>query len=563
MTTRELLEKGYFAKELPPPFQTKLFADKFDSIQKDWKKVEGSLGKLSKADRDLFKEKFRESKWVIHSLPKVGFSRRLLGIPNPFHQATLSKTISDNWGAIEKIFLKSKISSSKPTADKTGKRAIQTIHSYDQFKKERLINSFDKLFEVRSDVSRYYPTIYTHIIPWVIHGKAKAKTHRTDYTLLGNLLDKNSREGNSGQTLGIPIGPDTSLVIAEIIGCSLDELLQKKFKTVKAFRYFDDYYIYCENQAESERVFKFLQGLLTDHQLDINEEKTKINKSPFPFDSTWAIELGSFTFRKTPKGQQTDLERFISLAFRHARENPKDSVLKFAIQCIKNIPLFDESWELYQSLVLKVGLTEPVTLDDVALILLSHKNKVSIKKVKSVVESIIKEHTPKGHNFEVSWALWICKSFGFKLPDSVAKLVFASQDVASILIALDLKKSEQINSTVSTASIEIELTPDSLMSEKWLLAYEAIQKKWVKIPTKNPIDTNEYFAILKKHSVTFYDEGKTLAPLKITLPVVRKAKASELTVLTKYESVTTDTIVSKSKSDKQESNDKATTMSLY
>ncbi len=91
------------------------------------------------------------------------------------------------------------------------------MKTFGQFKKECLINSFDKLFEVVTDVSRYYGTIYTHIIPWIIHTKVIAKAKRKDLTLLGNLLDKKLRESNSGQTLGIPIGSDTSLVIAEII----------------------------------------------------------------------------------------------------------------------------------------------------------------------------------------------------------------------------------------------------------------------------------------------------------------------------------------------------------
>ena len=186
MTIKEFLEKGYFAKELPPPFLTKSFSDKIKLIEKDWNKALTNTGKLSKEDKDIFKEKFRESKWVVHSIPKVGFSRRLLGLPNPYHQAILSKSISDNWKAIEKIYDKSSISSSKPIADKSKKRALQTLNTFDKFKKERIINSYDKSFEVRTDVSRYYPTIYTHIIPWVIHGKTIAKANRTDLKFLGN-----------------------------------------------------------------------------------------------------------------------------------------------------------------------------------------------------------------------------------------------------------------------------------------------------------------------------------------------------------------------------------------
>lgn len=523
MTDIELLEKGYFPKELPPPFQTKMFADKLGTnIKSEWKTIVTTKNKASKTDKKAFEDMFWESKWVVHSIPKVGFSRRLLGIPNPYHQSILAKSISDKWTEIENIYNKSTISNSKPIQDKSGNRALKSINTFGEFKKECLINSFDKLFEVKTDVSRYYGTIYTHIIPWIIHTKSVAKSKRKDTSLLGNILDKNLRESNSGQTLGIPIGPDTSLVVAEIIGCTLDELVQKKFKNVKGFRYIDDYYIYCDNQADAEKVFKFIQSIFTEYQLDINEEKTKISKSPFPFETDWSIELGSFTFRKHPQSQQTDIERFVSLAFKNAKNNPKDSVLNFAISILKNIALFDESWKLYQSLVLKIALTEPVTLPVVAQILVSHRTKVEKNKVKSIVENIIKEHTPKGHNFEVAWALWLCKEFEIKLPDNVAELVFNSNDVVSILIALDLKKSGFINSTVSTSNIELDLTTESLMSEKWLLTYEAITQGWVSKPKIKTIQDNEYFGLLNKHKVQFYDVTKKVTPLKLKSPTTEK-----------------------------------------
>lgn len=528
MTQKELLENGYFPKELPPPFQTKLYANKLNVIENDWKSVNININKSTKLLREAFKDKFWESKWVVHSLPKVGFSRRLLGIPNPYHQSILAKSIADNWAEIEIIFNKSKISNSRPVKDDTGKRALKSINTFGQFRKECLINSYDKIYEVRTDVSRYYGTIYTHIIPWIIHTKNLAKTNRKDNTLLGNLLDKNLRESNSGQTLGIPIGPDTSLVIAEIIGCTLDEMIQKKFNTsaIKGFRYIDDYYIYCENQADSEKVFKYVQSIFTEFQLDINEEKTKISKSPFPYEPDWSIELGSFIFRKHPQSQQTDIERFVSVAFKHAKNNPKDSVLNFAITVLKGIPLFNESWNLYQSLILKIGLSEPVTLPTVAQILVSHRNKVEKLKVKNIAENIIKEHTPKGHHFEVSWALWICKEFEIKIPNNVAKLIFESTDITSILIALDLKKNGFINKQVVTSHIRQEMTPETLMDEKWLLTYESIIQGWIKSPKINPILENEYFEILKKHKVKFYDTTKKVIPYKLIDPIPTKKETT-------------------------------------
>lgn len=521
MTKGDLIKRGYFPKELPPPFQTEQFADKLAKIEVDWKTVNTAIIKLARPLREAFKERFWESKWVVHSIPKVGYSRRLLGIPNPYHQSIICFTVSDKWAEIQAIFDKSNISSSKPIKDDTNNRALKSIHNFGLFRKNCSINSYDKLYEVKTDVSRFYGTIYTHIIPWIIHTKPVAKTDRKNLALLGNLLDKNLRESNSGQTLGIPIGPDTSLVIAEIIGCTLDELIQKKFNssTVKGHRYIDDYYIYCESQADSEKVFKYIQSIFTEFQLDINEEKTKISKSPFPFESDWSIELGSFTFRKHPQSQQTDIERFVSIAFKHAKENPKDSVLNFAITILKGIPLFDESWNLYQSFVLKIAITEPVTLPIVTQILVSHKLKVEKLKVKSIVENIIKEHTLKGHHFEVSWSLWLCKEFEIKIPNTIAEMVFASNDVTSILIALDLKKNGFINKSVATSNLRLELTPESLMDERWLLTYESLKHNWIKSPTVNPLDKNEYFDILRKHDVHFYDETKRVTPYKLLSPI--------------------------------------------
>ena len=165
MIDKELLEKGFFAKELPPPFQTKMFADKLTKIKYDWNAITKAINKAPKAKKDVFKEKFSESKWVVHSIPKVGFSRRLLGIPNPFHQSILAKTIADKWSEIDVIFNKSTITNSKPVQDATGNRALRSVNTFGVFKKECLVNSFDKLYEVKTDVSRYYGTIYTHIIP--------------------------------------------------------------------------------------------------------------------------------------------------------------------------------------------------------------------------------------------------------------------------------------------------------------------------------------------------------------------------------------------------------------
>ena len=530
MTEKELLKLGYIPKELPPPFESLTFSDKIDTINTAWNAKFNSLTKPNRLN-------YKESKWVVFSIPKVNLSRRIINIPNPLHQSKLCKTISGKWVEIQNIYSKSKISSSYPIDDIKKNRAVITKDNFGEFKSRRLNESFDNLYEVKTDISRFYGTIYTHSIPWLVHTKPVAKANRDDFNLLGNALDRDLRNSNSGQTVGIPIGPDTSLIIAEIITCLMDEQIQNKLKNVKTFRFIDDYYLYCDSYADAEKAFKFIQSLLTEFQLDINEEKTKISKSPFAFDTKWSIELGTFTFRKSPKSQLTDIERFVSLSLLNSSENPKDSVLLFSIQVLKFIELFDENWNTYESLVLKIALTEPRTLPVVTEILASNISRISKTKIKSIIEKLIKTNLPKGHHYEVAWALWMCVEFKIKLKNKMAQEIFASNDILSILIAMDLKSRNLINASVSTNSLLSELTTDSLMNENWIFTYESIKKGWL-VPATNPIDNNEYFKILLANGVYFYNETA-----KVKTYTIKKPKIEKSTVTKETKTETAKTIV--------------------
>ena len=149
------------------------------------------------------------------------------------HHSILCKTICDRWNEIDKFYKKSVISLSKPIINNKSGRAAVTLKTFDGFKQECLIDSFDKMYELKTDISWFYPTIYTHTIPWALHGKKNAKDDSSD-DLFGNVLDKNIRNCRHGQTTGIPIGPDTSLIIAEIVSCAIDDLLQKKIKVTRS-----------------------------------------------------------------------------------------------------------------------------------------------------------------------------------------------------------------------------------------------------------------------------------------------------------------------------------------
>lgn len=249
-----LLKSGYFPKELPPPFNTNKLSEQILELRTKWAAIFSNLGKKEKA-------KYKETKLCKYNIPKTGYIRRVLHIPNPLCQIQLTEAISTNWQEIKSKISISNISYSKPLESQFSKRALTPATNFGDFTRERLLSSADMLFEIKTDISRFYNSIYTHSIPWAIHGKSTAKEKRNDYSLLGNKLDKIIREGNHGQTMGIPIGPDTSLVIAELIHCEIDRIIQGSFPKLKFLRYIDDLYAYCDSLAEAENFIKKYQVL--------------------------------------------------------------------------------------------------------------------------------------------------------------------------------------------------------------------------------------------------------------------------------------------------------------
>ena len=53
---------------------------------------------------------------------------------------------------------------------------------------------------LQTDIDNFYPSIYTHVIPWALHTKSAAKQRRHNYNLAGNVLDYIVRNSQDQQT---------------------------------------------------------------------------------------------------------------------------------------------------------------------------------------------------------------------------------------------------------------------------------------------------------------------------------------------------------------------------
>ncbi len=473
---------------------------------------------------------YTTNKGLEFSIPKGQYSRRLLQLPNPINFIQLVNHICTlkHWGILENHFKNSAFSHSKVIENKdAGKfilnkdnRAIKTNYSNLSLSKEKtIIDSFDMLYEVKIDIAKFYPSVYTHSVVWAILGKERAKklwrlkgakTTEPDFPQydFGEKLDNFIRYGQDNQSVGIPIGPDTSHIIAEIIGCYIDKQFKSKFSDVKAFRYFDDYHIYVDTEEKAQRALKYMQQILADLQLTMNEHKLCIQRFPFAFQDSWVKEINDVRFKKA---SSSNIKQYFNTLFQLANKYPDNSSTIF----IYGLKTFEKrtteidlnTWKVFESLLLKTLLIEPSTLEMASRIFETYKVYVSKSKVETVLLKILDNHCDLNHHYETVWALWIFKQLKMTFPKSFCERIINTGDNFSILVLLDLAASKLISNRGLGITLKLSITDmlDLAQTSDWLLYYEAVEiKKW--LASKKKIE----FAPFKKAKISFYNDKASI-----------------------------------------------------
>ena len=127
MTTQaslvDIVARGYFPRELPPPFNTTTYGTYID----------GLAG--AQLPFDTTTQGCRTSRPEIYNLARAGSFRRELSILNPIHFAALAECIATNWQAIVQV-TESKISLTTPTP-RPDERAIGRQTSLDNLPRVR------------------------------------------------------------------------------------------------------------------------------------------------------------------------------------------------------------------------------------------------------------------------------------------------------------------------------------------------------------------------------------------------------------------------------------------
>ncbi len=424
-----ILNQGYFAEQyvLPPSFQVSNFALQAEPYKDD-------LNNL------------KRKQLVKISHPKTNLSSRIFSIQHPHYYHDIVFYLEKNWNkVIEHLFdEKNKIYSysfpialtnkSRNKSELSNLRTGRMIYEWlTMAERDLVLDASHYQFIARTDITNFYPSVYTHSIAWALHGREQAQADR-QLNLFGNKIDKLVQYANDGRTNGIPIGSVLSDLIAEIILAKIDTDTSEELKDTKflAVRFKDDYRLLCNSEADAEKILKTLGKNLLEYNLSINENKTSIQKLPdglyrkhdrdyFPHSLTNRKEITFKCFEHTllialdihRKYPGTSiLEKFLSECFNKYDSN-KQKKLKIVfsqnkqqrIRQIKQVIslLFLVKRESEKLLCHVLSISEQLYID-------YRKEYSELQKyLKSTIETEISRASKKGSIFETVWLIFFSR----------------------------------------------------------------------------------------------------------------------------------------------------------
>ncbi|UXR86965.1 RNA-directed DNA polymerase [Staphylococcus felis] len=196
-------------------------------------------------------------------------------------------TEEENWKIIKDTFRENKSTQIQVTSlpgkslTKETDKEAQILSWWEHFEQESIKASLSYNYVMHLDISNCYGSIYTHSIPWALHGKEYAKKSKSDDKLIGNKIDKCLMEMQNNQTNGIPQGSILMDLIAEIVLCYLDKCLMNrlegKVESFKILRYRDDYRVFTKNEDDLSKIAKVTTETLLEYNFKMNSAKTKIS----------------------------------------------------------------------------------------------------------------------------------------------------------------------------------------------------------------------------------------------------------------------------------------------
>jgi hypothetical protein len=383
-----------------------------------------------------------------------------------------------------------------------------------------------KAYILSTDIGSCYHSMYTHAIPWALHGKQSAKKHRWshDPSFYGNKLDFLVRQCQDGQTKGIPVGPDTSRILSEMVLSAIDARVDVSAgrKIAAGYRYIDDMFYCFSSLQDAEEVLADLREASHHFELELNPTKTSIQAALQFNEEIWPHKVSATRIRRGAKNQRLSLFAYFSSMIDIAAKYSSESIAVYAIKATTTVTITEKNWDIYEAFLIRVSREHTNTVDLVTKIICTYAamGYPISSSIDDWVNGLIVTHVPANHHFEVAWAIWAAISLKRKLSTETVDVISKTDNPVCALLALHAQEARLCAKPIDTSKWFANLSPGGFYEDRWLLLYEVIQKGWLASPPAQMMN-EPFFGALLSNKVSFYAISARNIP--VDLPMIQFA----------------------------------------
>lgn len=493
-----LVDHGLFAEKIPPCFSSQGMADLIDLnlIQ--------SIDELDNNKLKTFVDKRSHDYMRYEALRDINTPRHL-GIPHPESHVVQALAIKKHWVEIQSHCDKPSQKVSRIYVRHVGGGSIFEMNykGLERFEleEEELGWAMGAKYIVNADISSCFPSMYTHSIPWALHGRAEAKAKRKLTELPGNLLDKCTQNTRDGQTNGLLIGPHSANIISEIILTTVDGiLLSKGYKKLK--RHIDDYQFYASSHEESERFIRDLGMALRDYELSINEKKTKIQELPRPTVENWVRELNSWSFSDQGEIRFSSVRAFLDLALELAQSAGTSAPLNYAIQMVPT-NLNSRAKRLFIQESVNLALFYPYLAPVLDKHVFSKHGASDLEMISMFCNDLCQIGLSRLYPDAIAHSIYYALKYSRRLalkPSDVDSILELDDGIATVLLLEYARKNKNTRTLrlIKNRALLLIQEERRVQDRQWLLIYEV----WTEAQLRS--GNHEFLADLKAKNFKFF-----------------------------------------------------------
>ncbi|MEZ9627799.1 RNA-directed DNA polymerase [Aliivibrio fischeri] len=269
-----------------------------------------------------------------------------------------------------------------------------------------IVKALEFKYLFMTDISNFYPSIYTHSISWAIHTKdtAKEQSNRNKMSLIGVVIDKTIQHMQNGQTNGIPQGSVLMDFIAEILLGYADSELTKKLIALDIqdyfiIRYRDDYRVFTNSKEDSDSIARQITLTLQELGLQLNASKTGTSEdiilSSIKEDKRESLSI--FSKSQWEATVQKSLLKLVIFSRKYPNSGQIDKQLARLSKKLEKKKVIKEDPKPIISIITDIMLNNPRTFASCALILShtlkfiddEHEKIELLKKIKDKFKPIL------------------------------------------------------------------------------------------------------------------------------------------------------------------------------